>query len=237
MPLPKLLTLLSLLVLSTWSAGFTATLSCQTCSINCPYSSCYLVSGPGYQEQVCGYEPCDLTNNITRTLDSCSYSYNGKVCSTGVCFHLPTQGCVNYIGLTVCSSTPAFYASTCASCTTPSANCAKCTEFQTNAGSYQTCLGLSCNGAITFNTTIASCAGGKDYIGNSCPCCYSSDSSLEGKLGQCTTESLFWASADFNTYAKKQITSTATNNTTTGSFENRLFICLLVLCGLLMALL
>lgn len=236
MHLIHLTTVLSLFTLSAWSASLTVTLSCQTCSINCAYSSCYLMTAPGYKNEVCGYEACALATNITKIINTCSNSFNGQICSSGLCEYLPTSGCANSIlGVTVCSSTPSFYASTCVTCANQTATCSKCTELQTNAGSFQVCLGSSCNGAININTTIASCTGGKDSIGNQCTCCYTSDSSLNGKIGVCTTESLFLSSNDFKVYATKQIASTT--NPTTGGFESRLFMSLLVLCGLFMALL
>lgn len=75
---------------------FTATVTCQSCKINCKHASCFRVtSKDGYDNQFCGVENCTYNNKIVQTFTSCNFDLYGKICSTGVCVKLLTIGCAS----------------------------------------------------------------------------------------------------------------------------------------------
>lgn len=121
--------LFSLLALGTLSKVFTVTVSCQTCTIACGFTSCYRVTGDGYDKQTCGSESCSLAANITSNINTCTKDLLGTDCSTGLCYFLPGSGCASAnLGATICSSTPYTIAASCTNCMNmPS--CSKCIKF------------------------------------------------------------------------------------------------------------
>lgn len=188
-------------------------LSCQTCTVTCGFTSCYRVTGDGYDKQTCGSESCTLTNNVTKTIDTCTKDITAAPCSSGFCNIVSNSGCANTnLALTVCSSTPDQISVSCSNCVNET-NCVKCAQTSINSASFQSCFGATCNDFITVTATVSSCPGGKDPNGNACTCCYSAQMSKAS--GLCTSFFPYFSSTEFTTYAKTK-SSSPTFETTLG---------------------
>ena len=108
---------LALLMNPTSCVTWSSTLSCETCSVPCRFTSCYRIKGEDYDQQICGDSACSLVKNVTIPFGNCTYDLYGKNCPTGACISLPLSGCANVIQPYISCPNSFSYEISCGTCT------------------------------------------------------------------------------------------------------------------------
>lgn len=198
----------TILLTQSSSNSFIVQLTCEPCTISCTSSNCYRINGGGYNKQVCTADyscPTSFATNVTIT--KCQTAENGLPCDTKLCYAgAQGKGCVADFSqaISYSCSTPYYFQFECGTCqSTPCSG--KCLRFTTSL--FETSNNEICFGQCPFssqNVSISSCAGGLDWLGKTCDCCYSytASTSSSNTSGLCTSTSNILGSSDFTVFGQ-----------------------------------